>query len=82
MGLGPEGVDSMWIQTDAAKALLAWKASLEDEIVHRAGNLARANGESDSITIDHFRTAAVPALEALLKTIQSDGICDGHNKAA
>ena len=82
MGLGPEGVDSMWIQTDAAKALLAWKASLEDEIVHRAGNLARANGESDTITLDHLRAVAVPALETVLKTIQSGGMCDGYNKAA
>ncbi len=82
MGLEPEGIDTMWIQTDAARALLAWKSFLDDEIVHRSRDLARATGESDTITLDQFRTAAIPALEALLKTIQSGGICDGYRKAA
>ncbi len=82
MDLKPEGIDSMRIQTDAARALLAWKSFLDDEIVHRAGVLARANNGSDTITLEHFRTAAIPALVALLTTIQTDGIGDGDKRAA
>lgn len=82
MGFEAEGLDTMRIQTDAARELLAWKSFLDDEIVNRAGDLAKANGESDTISLDHVRTAAVPALEALLKAIQSGGNCNGYNKAA
>lgn len=72
----------MRIQTDAARALLAWKTFLEDEIVNRARILAKTVGDAETMTVDQFRAAAIPALEGLIVSIQVGEFSSANNKAA
>lgn len=60
------------IEIEAAKALVNWKSLFANEVVTVARRLATESGESNLVTVSHYRQAAQIAVRTLLSAI-SDG---------
>jgi hypothetical protein len=70
------------IQAEAARALVAWKALLADEVATKAKELARQSDSPGIVTLDHYRQAAMLAVPVLTAAIGDTGFHDGRQKAA
>jgi hypothetical protein len=60
----------MRIEIEAAQALIEWKSLFGDEVCARAKQLAMQSGNSDSVSLSHYRTAARMALQTLSSAIE------------
>jgi hypothetical protein len=69
------------VDVDAATALVHWKSRFADEVATRARQLAAESGQSNHVTLTHYRQAAQFAIRALVGVIL-DGDPSSDDKAA
>ena len=69
------------IDAAAGVAMAEWESQFSAELLARAKEIA-ARSNSDLVTLEHLRTAAGPAVEKLLATINGEQETDGQKKAA
>jgi hypothetical protein len=70
------------IQAEAARALAEWKAFFAEHVAMQARQLAKDSNPPGLITVDHYRRAAISAVQSLKTLVQNTGSSDGHQEAA
>lgn len=73
--------DSYRIEAEAARELAKWKAFFAEQVAVKAKELA-AKGDTDVVTLDHYRQAASAAAQLLATAVQNIEPSDGSRKAA
>ena len=74
--------ESFGIQPEAAKALAEWKSVFSERVTLEAKKIAQNNNSSGPITLDHYREAAVIAVQNLSAVVQDAGSNDDRQEAA
>lgn len=71
------------IETAAAKAVADWKALFADEVAETAKELAARDHDARGLVrLEHYRQAAVSALQVLANAVKGDETNDGRQEAA
>lgn len=70
------------IQADAAQALAEWKAFFAEQVAVQAKELAMDSNPTGLITLNHYRRAAMLAVQALATAVQNTGSTDDRQEAA
>ena len=70
------------IDVEAAKALIAWKSRFADEVCEGATLLAAQSGDPNSVTLSHYRQAALIALQSLSGAILAEEAPNEKQEAA
>jgi hypothetical protein len=70
------------IQAEAVLALAEWKAFFAEHVAVKAKDLAKNSNPPGLITVNHYRQAAVLAVQALAIEVQRTDSSDGRQKAA
>ena len=71
------------IETAAARALADWKALFADEVAETAKELAaRDHNTQGLVKLEHYRQAAVAALQVLANAVKGDETNHGRQEAA
>ncbi len=70
------------IDVEAAKALAGWKSLFAEEVCEVAKRLAAQSGHPNSVTMSHYRQAALIALQTLSDAILAEEERDEQQEAA
>ena len=70
------------IQAEAVETLAEWKAFFAEQVTAHAIELAKNNSPTFLITIDHYRQAAMLAVQALATEVQNMGASNDRQEAA
>ena len=70
------------IDVEAAKALAGWKSVFAEKVCEVATRLAAQSGRPNSVTLSHYRQAALIALQSLSDAILAEEERDGQQEAA
>jgi len=75
-------IEEVRIDVEAAKALAKWKSRFAAEVCERAKRLAAQSSHPNSVTLSHYRQAALTALQSLSDAIVAEEGPDGQQAAA
>ena len=70
------------IQAEAVEALAEWKAFFAEQVALQAKELAKNSNSNGLITLDHYRQAAMIAVQALAIAVNDTGSSDDSQEAA
>ena len=68
------------VQSEAEEALARWNAFFADQVVLQAKALSKESVPSGYITLDHYRQAAMIAVEALATEVHNTGSSDNRQE--
>lgn len=68
------------VQSEAEAALAGWKSFFAEQVVLQAQALSKESAPSGFITLDHYRQAAMIAVEALATEVHKTGSSDSRQQ--